>query len=65
MVCAHGVVSPHSLAGPGVSCSAALQARIRRAVARRAGVVYLPFFWRPVMALIRAIPEAVFRRVGL
>lgn len=38
---------------------------IRRAVARRAGVVYLPFFWRPVMALIRAIPEAVFRRVGL
>ncbi|WP_202840067.1 SDR family oxidoreductase [Luteimonas saliphila] len=38
---------------------------IRRAIGRRRGVVYLPFFWRPIMALIRMIPEPVFRRLDL
>src|SRR5215208_2101715 len=32
---------------------------IHRAIIRRKDVVYLPWFWRPVMALINRIPERV------
>jgi len=28
-------------------------------------VIYLPWFWRPIMAVIRAIPEQVFKRLRL
>jgi short-subunit dehydrogenase len=28
-------------------------------------VVYLPFFWAPIMALIRAVPERVFKKLRL
>ncbi|HEY0838655.1 MAG TPA: SDR family oxidoreductase [Vulgatibacter sp.] len=38
---------------------------IYKAIARGSGVVYLPFFWRPIMAIIRAIPESVFVRLKL
>jgi len=31
----------------------------------RGGILYLPWFWRPVMALIRALPEVVFDRMHL
>lgn len=36
---------------------------IVRAIDRRRNVVYLPWFWRPVMAVIRLIPEVLFRRM--
>jgi short-subunit dehydrogenase len=38
-------------------------ADIRRAVARRSPVVVTPFVWRPAMALVRALPEFLFRRM--
>lgn len=38
---------------------------ILRAVDKRRGVAYLPFFWWGVMTIIKHIPEAVFRRVKL
>jgi decaprenylphospho-beta-D-erythro-pentofuranosid-2-ulose 2-reductase len=38
---------------------------IVRAIDRSASVVYLPGFWRPIMAVIRAIPERVFLRLKL
>lgn len=34
---------------------------IIRAVARRQDVVYLPGFWRPIMGIIRHIPESIFK----
>jgi short-subunit dehydrogenase len=40
-------------------------AGIVRAIDRSAAVVYLPFFWWPIMAVIRAIPERIFRRLAL
>jgi short-subunit dehydrogenase len=40
-------------------------AGIVRAIDRSATVVYLPGFWRPIMFVIRAIPESIFRRLGL
>lgn len=38
---------------------------IYRAIEKRKDVVYAPFFWRPVMFVIRSIPERVFKRLSL
>jgi decaprenylphospho-beta-D-erythro-pentofuranosid-2-ulose 2-reductase len=38
---------------------------IVRAIARKKDVVYLPFFWRYIMVIIKSIPEAVFKRMSL
>lgn len=38
---------------------------IHRAIERRGDVVYIPWFWRPIMAIIRGLPEAVFKRLRL
>jgi decaprenylphospho-beta-D-erythro-pentofuranosid-2-ulose 2-reductase len=41
----------------------AVAAGIVRAVERRRSVVYLPFVWWPIMTVIRALPEAVFKKL--
>jgi decaprenylphospho-beta-D-erythro-pentofuranosid-2-ulose 2-reductase len=38
---------------------------IRRAIERRKDVVYIPWFWRPLMAVIRSLPEPLFKRLNL
>jgi decaprenylphospho-beta-D-erythro-pentofuranosid-2-ulose 2-reductase len=38
---------------------------IYRAIGSRRDVAYIPWFWRPVMALIRAVPESLFKRLHL
>ncbi len=38
---------------------------IVRAIDKRRSVVYLPWFWRPIMLVIRCIPENLFRRIKL
>jgi decaprenylphospho-beta-D-erythro-pentofuranosid-2-ulose 2-reductase len=38
---------------------------IVRALDRNSGTVYLPGFWRPIMLIIRAIPESLFLRLSL
>jgi hypothetical protein len=38
---------------------------IHRAIARRQDVVYLPWFWRPIMAVVNSLPERVFKRLHL
>jgi len=38
---------------------------IHKAIARKKNVVYLPWFWRGVMALIKAVPERIFCRLAL
>ena len=43
----------------------AIAAGIVAAVERRRSVAYLPWFWWGIMRVIRAIPEAVFRRIRL
>jgi len=48
------VASPQSVA-----------ARIVKAVLKGEDLVYAPAFWRPVMLLIRLIPEKVFKRMRL
>lgn len=38
---------------------------IHRAMKGRRDVVYVPWFWRPIMAVVRAIPEPVFKRLRM
>jgi decaprenylphospho-beta-D-erythro-pentofuranosid-2-ulose 2-reductase len=38
---------------------------VHRAIKRRRDVAYIPWFWRPIMALVRALPEPVFKRLRL
>lgn len=35
------------------------------AIDKRRPLVYLPWFWRPIMAVIKHIPEFIFRRIKL
>lgn len=37
---------------------------IYRSIRRRRNVVYVPWFWRPIMFLVRLIPEAIFKRLS-
>jgi NAD(P)-dependent dehydrogenase (short-subunit alcohol dehydrogenase family) len=38
---------------------------IHRAIEGRRDVAYIPWFWRPIMAVVRNIPERVFKRLRL
>jgi decaprenylphospho-beta-D-erythro-pentofuranosid-2-ulose 2-reductase len=38
---------------------------IVRAIDRGTPVVYTPWFWRPIMSVIKAVPEFIFRRLTL
>ena len=42
-----------------------IAAGIVRAIDRRRSVVYLPWFWAPIMLVIRHIPEPIFKRLKL
>ena len=39
--------------------------RIVMALDRRSDIVYLPWFWRYIMLIIRLIPERIFKRLRL
>jgi len=38
---------------------------IIKAIDKRKDIVYLPFFWRWIMLIIRCIPERIFKKLGL
>lgn len=38
---------------------------VHGAIERRRDVAYVPWFWRPIMLVIRAIPERLFKRLRL
>jgi decaprenylphospho-beta-D-erythro-pentofuranosid-2-ulose 2-reductase len=38
---------------------------IRRAMDTGRAVVYTPWFWRPIMFIVRSVPESLFRRLSL
>jgi short-subunit dehydrogenase len=44
---------------------AKVAADIARAMDRGTPVLYTPWFWRPIMWVIRSVPETVFRRLRL
>jgi len=44
---------------------ASVAADIVRAIDRGGTVLYTPWFWRPIMWIIRCVPETIFRRLKL
>jgi decaprenylphospho-beta-D-erythro-pentofuranosid-2-ulose 2-reductase len=52
--------------GAGLAASPARVARsVARAIDRKRDVVFVPWFWRGIMLVIRLIPERVFKRLKL
>lgn len=43
---------------------AAIARGIVAAIDRRKNVVYLPFFWRPIMLIVRLVPERIFKKLA-
>jgi decaprenylphospho-beta-D-erythro-pentofuranosid-2-ulose 2-reductase len=58
----HGLVNPDS---PLVASSARVARDIDRAIRRRRNVIYTPWFWWPIMLVVRLVPESVFKRLKL
>jgi decaprenylphospho-beta-D-erythro-pentofuranosid-2-ulose 2-reductase len=51
--------------GPLWSTPARIARSLDHAIKIKRRIVYLPWFWRPLMAVIRMIPEPLFVRLGL
>jgi short-subunit dehydrogenase len=43
----------------------AIAKRIFRAMTKGEDVVYAPWFWRWIMAIIKAVPESIFKKARL
>lgn len=57
-----GLVKPGS---PLVASPDRVSRDIERAIRRRRNVLYTPWFWRPIMLVVRLVPEPLFKRLGL
>lgn len=57
-----GLINPNS---PLMASAERVGADIDRAIRRRSNVLYTPWFWRPIMAVIRCVPESIFKRLKL
>ncbi len=57
-----GLLNPHS---PLVASPERVARTIDRAIRKRRNVLYTPWFWRPIMCLITALPEYLFKRMKL
>lgn len=49
--------------GPLWATPEGLAPRIVRAIAARPDVIYLPWFWAPIMAIIKILPETIFKKL--
>lgn len=58
-------MTAHLPRGPLFASARSVGCGIHRAILARTDVVYLPSFWRPIMFVIRAIPERWFKRMNL
>ncbi len=51
--------------GPLFASASRAGRAIYTAIERRRNVAYIPWFWRPIMAVIRVVPEFAFKRLRL
>lgn len=59
-------MTAHLPKGPLFASAATAGNILHRQLTRgRADIVYVPFFWRYILLIIRAIPEVLFKRMGL
>ena len=58
-------MTAHLPQGPLFASPAQVAKGIVKAIAARKDVVYVPGFWRPIMFVIRSVPEFVFKKLNL
>lgn len=58
-------MTAHLRKGPLFASPEVIAAGIERAIEHRRDVVYLPGFWRPIMLVVKAMPETLFKRLRL
>jgi decaprenylphospho-beta-D-erythro-pentofuranosid-2-ulose 2-reductase len=58
-------MTAHLPQGPLFASPAQVAKGIVKAIASRKDVVYVPWFWRPIMFIIRNIPESFFKKLNL
>lgn len=58
-------MTAHLPENPLASSSRRAARAIYRAIEAERDVAYIPWFWRPVMAVIKALPEPIFKRLRL
>jgi len=58
----HGKVNPRS---PLLASPERVAADIFKAVGKKKNVLYTPWFWSPIMCIIRWIPEFIFKKLKL
>lgn len=58
-------MTAHLNQGPLFASPESVARGIVRAIEKKKNVVYLPWFWRWIMLIIKAIPEPIFKRLSL
>jgi short-subunit dehydrogenase len=58
-------MTAHMKEGPLTASPQSVGRGIYEAMKQGKDVVYLPWFWRPIMLIIRSIPERIFKRLSL
>ncbi len=58
-------MTAHMKSGLLTASAQAVGQGIYEATMKKKDVVYLPWFWRPIMIIIRNIPESLFKRLSL
>ena len=58
-------MTAHLPQGPLFASASQVAKGIVKAIAARKDVVYVPGFWRPIMFIIRSVPEFVFKKLNL
>jgi short-subunit dehydrogenase len=58
-------MTAHLPQGPLFASPAQVAKGIVKAIAARKDVVYVPAFWRPIMFVIRSVPEFLFKKLNL
>ena len=58
-------MTAHLPQGPLFASPAQVGKGIVKAIASRKDVVYVPWFWRPIMFVIRSVPEFLFKKLNL
>lgn len=58
-------MTTHMAQGPLFASPAQVARGIVKAIVSRKDVVYIPGFWRPIMFVIRSVPEFLFKKLNL
>ncbi len=51
--------------GPLMASARSVGAGIYKAIQHKKEVIYLPAFWRPIMLVVKSIPERIFKRLAI